>query len=172
MEKTVRFSLVVLMMTLNLCCKAQNDIITKVVSVYEQNQINTYYNIEEPNLQREFTVDPTVMGFHMEKLNIFFYSEVQDEFSFYIDGILVKTKSINTKKDEEGKGRIDIVTIDFPSGAVTANLKVTSLKYGGLETTIKKDLPMLYLKKSEKGWSAEHNKMFLISSFYFSRSRQ
>jgi hypothetical protein len=172
MEKIVRFGLLIMMMVTSFCCKAQVNDITEVTTVFGRNQISTYYNNEEPNLQREFTVDPTVVGFNMNKLNILFYSEVQDEFLFYINGNLVETKSINTKKDEENKGRIDIVTIDFPSGASTATLKVTSLNYGGLETTIKKEFPMLYLKKSEKGWSAVHNAVYRLPGFYFSRSRQ
>ena len=172
MRKTVRFGLLAMIMATSYCCKAQVNSITEVLSEYGRNEISTYYNNEEPNLQREFTVDPAVVGFDMNKLNILFYSEVQDEFSFYLDGNLIETKSINTKKNEEGKGRIDIVNIDFPSGAITATLKVTSVNYGGLETTVKKEFPMLYLKKSEKGWSAVHNAVYRLPGFYFSRSRQ
>ena len=134
---------------------------------YGLNEVVNYYVIETPSSGDHSTRSLESMGLDKNTLHVMFFSEVDDEFSFYINGELVKTAHENTIIQTTGTVEQTVFEFHYPPGETTAIFKVTSLKYGGFETEIKKDYPMLYLKYSNNNWTLLHNTVFFTDGYSF-----
>lgn len=121
---------------------------------FENNKVYITYSVEIADPENRSTLTMESMNLTTSKLNLLFHSEVEDTFSFYINDQLVKTIRVNSIINSDGELPNDIpwFFFDYPSGQDTARLKVTSNNYGGFETEMRKEYPMLYIKFFKNEW--------------------
>ena len=81
--------------------------------------------------------------------------------------MLVKKAFEDTRIKTPGTTKQTIFEFPYPQGQSKATLRVTSLKYGGFETEIRKVFPMLYAKYRYNKWSLVHNNLFIIKGYGF-----
>jgi len=134
----------------------------EVETQYGQNKVVNYYSVEVPMPSERSTRSLESAGIDANVLNVMFFSEVDDTFSFYINGELKQTVYEDTTIKTSGTIEQAIFQFPYPTGETTAILKVISSKYGGFETEIKKEYPMLYLKYNNREWYLLHNTVFYI----------
>ena len=129
------------------------------------NEVIHYYLKEQPNIS-EYTVSTESMNLTPNVLNVHFYSEVDDRFTFYVNDEIYARKDINTVQ-LDGKISAYVFEINFPLGYETFTLKVISSKYGSFVTEARKEHPMLYVKNFDNTWYLAHTDVFRIRSMNF-----
>lgn len=136
---------------------------------FENNKVYSTYSVEVADPENRSTLTMESMNLTTSKLNLLFHSEVEDTFSFYINDQLVKTVRINSIINSDGELPNDIpwLFFDYPNGQNTATLKVTSNNYGGFETEMRKEYPMLYIKYFKDEWYLNHNTIYKIPFDHF-----
>lgn len=147
--------------------RIDKTIIAKVENRFENNNLVQYYINEQPNIDY-FTFSLEDMEINPQALHIYFFSEVDDIFQFYINNQKVKTESVNTL-GYDGSGKDPVVSIAFPSGNDEFILKVVSMKYGSLETKSKREYPMIYLHHDTNEWYITHTDAYRLPYKYFTR---
>jgi hypothetical protein len=140
-------------------------IIEEIQNRYGNNEVIHYYLKEQPNIS-EYTVSTESMNLTPNVLNVHFYSEVADSFTFYVNDELIARKDINTMQ-RDGKISAYAFEINFPSANDEFTLKVISSKYGSFETEARKAHPMLYLKNFNNTWYLAHTNVFRIPFMNF-----
>lgn len=143
--------------------------IDKKITTFGRNEIISYHVNEIADFKKNYSIDPGIVGFDTNQINLFFFSEVNDEFVFYVDNEFNQIKKVNTTQNGDGAGRIDVVEIAFPNGVTSATLKIESSKYGGIETIIRKEHPMVYLKNRDNKWYVNHTSVYQLPQWHFTR---
>jgi hypothetical protein len=108
------------------------------------------------------TYEPNKYGVDIDKINIYFHSEVKDVFRFYLNDEYIKTISIDTTVDGEGNYEVPEISLSIPNLNSELTLKVVSIRYGSFVTSIKKKYPMLYVKHFNNKWYLEHNTVYKL----------
>jgi hypothetical protein len=173
MEKIVRkyliFTVVTVLATFAHGQTPNSTVIDKTENFCNSKKAYHYYSIESPSKEK-YTVSTEKMGIDTDKLNLHFFSEVDDKFIISVNGRQHLTTNVNTRYVDGGNTRV--IRIPFPNGSESFTLKVTSLKYGCFETEVRKQHPMLYIKYFNNEWYLDHNTVFEIPYFYFLKDKR
>jgi hypothetical protein len=172
MEKIAKNYALIIACLIGSCSTAQ---IPSFATSFEENDftfngniIHETYAVEIPGADEALTYPLQQLGVKDNQLNIMFFSEVDDIFSFYVNGELKMTRNVNTKLDQNGKlPNLIFYPLQFPSGSSNAILTVKSLKYGQFQTEIKRSYPMLYLKRYNNEWYLNHNTVVKLPFQFF-----
>ena len=173
MEKIVRkyFICLVIIFCLSTAAYAQRTdktIISKIESRFEKSDLLQYYVTEQPNIIY-FTFSLEKMDIDKDFVHIYFFSEVNDYFEFFIDDVNVKKERVNTI-GYDGRGKDPLVRLGFPNGKNEFTLKVISSRYGSFETIVKKGFPMIYVKSDPNEWYITHSDVYRLPYKYFTRN--
>ena len=135
---------------------------------YNGKKVHETYSVEIPGFDGAMTYRPEELGVKIDHLNIQFFSEVDGIFNFYLNEELIMTKNVNTVIDQNGNlPNLIFYPIKFPAGYNRATLKVTSVKYGQFQTEIRKNYPMLYLKRFDNEWYLDHTTVVQLPFQFF-----
>jgi hypothetical protein len=172
MEKTAKNYCFYFLIGLLFSCSAlaqRNDktIVAKIENRFGNNNLVQYYVTEQPTFDY-FTFSLEKMEFDQNFMHIYFFSEVNDTFQFFINDVKVKTEIVNTK-GYDGRGKDPVVRIAFPEGQIEFSLKVTSTKHGSFETNTKRKYPMIYLHNDPNEWNITHSDVYRLPYKYFTR---
>ena len=172
MEKIVKqkWNIFLVFLMLNIISNAQMSLIQEIVNECNGIKVKHYYLNETPN-DDDLTFSLDEMKISKTQCRIHFFSEVDDEFTLYINGTLYKKEKVNTtpsvEEDGIARGNAIILEIDYPNGENTFNLRVESNKYGCFETEVRKEHPMLYIKYWDKTWYLSHTTVFWLPTGHF-----
>lgn len=132
---------------------------------------NIHYYANETPVDKNLTFSLDEMKISKTQCRLHFFSEVDDEFTLYINGTVYKTTKVNTipsvKEDSIAKGNAIILEIDYPEGNDKFTLRVESNKYGCFETEVRKEHPMLYVKYWDNTWYLSHTTVFRVPAKHF-----
>lgn len=172
MEKIVKkeiIILIVIMFSSKIIFSQSFSIVEKIENLCATNNVIHYYIDEVPSTKMlTFSIDE--LKIDRENINVHFFSEVDDIFEIYVNGIHYSTKNINTTLYEENgefKAKARILRIKFPVENNSFLLRIESNKYGCFETEVRKNFPMLYLKYFNNTWYLTHTNVFRLVSAYF-----
>jgi len=108
------------------------------------------------------------------EFRVHFFSEVEDTFKFYINGVLKETVNINTKPTVNSEGKKEnkpiALAFKFADGQTKFDFKMESTKYGCFETEARIAHPMLYLKYHQEMWYIDHSNVFRFPFIFFMRN--
>ncbi len=172
MEKIVKqkWNMFLALLMLSNLLIAQTSILEKIENKCNGSKLIHYYLEETPNDNNLiFSLDEMKINKTQCRLN--FFSEVDDEFTIYVNGDVYKTTKVNTiptvKEDNIAKGNAIILEIDYPEGNDKFTLRVESNKYGCFETEARKEHPMLYVKYWDDKWYLSHTTVFRLPAKHF-----
>jgi len=173
MEKIVRKYLICFIIgfcvsTVASAQRTDKTIISKTNNRFENSDIVQYYVTERATIDY-FTFSLEKMEIDKDFVHIYFFSEVNDYFEFYIDDVKVKKERVNTL-GYDGRGKDPLVRLGFPDGKNEFTLKVISSRYGSFETIAKKGFPMVYIKSDPNEWYITHSDVYRLPYKYFTRN--
>ncbi len=172
MEKIVKqkWNMFLALLMLSNLLIAQTSILEKIENECNGSKLIHYYLEETPN-DNDLIFSLDEMKINKTQCRLNFFSEVDDEFTIYVNGDVYKKENVNTipsvKEDGVARGRAILFKIDYPQGDDKFILRVESNKYGCFETEARKEHPMLYIKYLDNTWYLSHTNVFWLPTGHF-----